>query len=148
MTEIEVGDWFAAYLPNSMFYAVGQGIEPRDRPRHGGAALHTDTIERTVRQHTHLFLAGVVRYTDAPALYEDFTDPWRCPAAQTGANQPSEWEYSQRIDVREWERVVPAGVHVDGLASVVSFPSYRRAAFNIPEEFFETVATALQSAGG
>src|SRR5262245_50993801 len=144
---IEVGDWFAAYLPNSTFYALGEVIEPRDRPRHRGAARHTDTVERTVRQHSHRFLDGVVRYTDAPVIYEDFTDRWRCPAAQTTENQPSEWVYPQRIDVHEWKRVVPNGVQVGGLADAVAFPAYRRAAFEIPEEFFEAVAAELRNAG-
>src|SRR5947209_7207010 len=45
---IEAGDWFAAFLPNSTFYAIGKVIEPRARPRHSAAAQHTDTVACTV----------------------------------------------------------------------------------------------------
>ncbi len=148
LTGIQVGDWLVAYLPNSTFYAIGEVIEPRDRPQHSGAARHADTVARTVRDHCHLFLGGVVRYIDTPALYEDFTDPWRCPAGETTENQPAMWEYPQRIDVRQWECVVPSGVQVGGLAEVTQFPAFRRAAFEIPEPFFAAVADALRSAGG
>jgi hypothetical protein len=155
---IEVGDWFAAYLPRQTsrrqgrppkgtFFAIGEVIEPRDRPRHRRAARHFDYVARTVREHSHSFLDGVVGYTDAPVLYEDFTDPWRCPEEQRAENQLSEWLYPQRIDVREWEAVVPSGVQVPGVAAAAPFPAYRQAAFEIPEEFFVTIATVLRNPG-
>jgi hypothetical protein len=140
---VKVGDSFAAYLPNSTFYAIGQVIEPRVRARHVGAAIHTDTVARAVRDHRHRSLDGVVRYCDAVALYEDFTDQWRCPNAQAAGNQPNAWQYPQRIDVREWEHVVPHGVQVDGLSSAAPLPAYRRAVFEVPEEFFERILKAI-----
>ena len=97
LPRVEPGDWLVAYLANSTFYAIGEVIEQRTRPRHSTAIRHSDTVERTVRQHTHRFLNGVVRYTDAAVFYEDFADPWRCPAGQTTANQPNHWVYPQRM---------------------------------------------------
>jgi hypothetical protein len=143
---VKVGDWFAAYLPNSTFYAIGEVIEPRVRARHVGAAMHIDTVARTVRERRHRYLDGVVRYCDAAALYEDFTDQWTCPNAHATENQPSAWQFPQRIEVREWEHVVPRGVQVDGLSSAAPLPAYRRAAFEIPEAFFETIAAKLRDA--
>src|SRR5579885_1667211 len=75
--EVKPGDWLVAYLPSNRFYAVGQVIKPRHRERHRGGARHRDTIARTIREHQHLFLNGVVHYTEASAFYEDFTDNWR-----------------------------------------------------------------------
>lgn len=142
---VDVDDWFAAYLPPSTFYAIGRVVEPRVRTRYSGATLHTDTVARTVRDHGHRFLDGVVRYCDAAALYEDFTesDSWTCPATQATENQPSAWQYPQRIDVREWELVVPQGVPVDGLGAAVELPAIIRAAFEIPEEFFRRILKAV-----
>ena len=96
---------------------------------------------------TSRFLEGVVRYSDALVLYEDFADAWRCPAAaQTTLNQPSDWEYPQRVDVREWEHVVPDGVQVDGLSIAGLFAAIRRAVFEIPEAFFEAIAAEFRNA--
>ena len=92
LTRVAVGDWLAAYLRSSTFYAVGQVIEPRVWQRHAGAARHTDTVERTVQEHRHRFLDGVVRYGDAPAAYEDFTDPWTSPNDPAIKHQPVVWQ--------------------------------------------------------
>jgi len=153
---VEAGDWFLAYLRKSTFYAVGEVIEPRLGPRHSSAPQHADTVARTIRERRHQFLDGVVRYSDAAVLYEDFADPWTCPADQTiekaagqpktRPKQPTAWQFPQRIDVREWEHVIPDGVQVDGLSSAVRFPAFRRAMFEIPEEFFDRALARLKRA--
>ena len=47
-------------------------------------------------------------------------------------------------EVMKWEDVVENGVQVEGLAEAAPFPMYRRAVFQIPKSFFETVRVALQ----
>jgi hypothetical protein len=68
---IRPGDWCAAYLRGSRFYALGKVIEPR-KPKD-----HVDDLERTRRERGHKYLEGIVYYRDAAgAFYEDFTDEW------------------------------------------------------------------------
>src|SRR5262245_54724176 len=50
---VQPGDWIVAYLPESTFYAVGEVIEPRVRPRHTNQPNHQDSISRTVSEHRH-----------------------------------------------------------------------------------------------
>lgn len=143
---VHTGDWFVAYRPNKLFYAIGEVIERRTRPRHSGADEHVDTVERTVRDHRHRFFDGIVQYSDTAVLYEDFTDTWTCLSTSPVSHQPKMWQYPQRIDVREWEHVVSQGIRVDGLSNAAAFPAYRQAAFEIKESFFETVAVELRNA--
>lgn len=145
LTDVAAGDWFVAYLKPSTFYAIGEVTAPRIRARHIGAALQADTVARTVQDRDHRFLNGVVRYSDAQVLYEDFTesDSWTCPVDPERPNQPSAWQYPQRIDVREWELVVPDGVRLAGLAAEVEAPAIRRAAFKIPDDYFRRIVNAL-----
>jgi hypothetical protein len=142
--EVNSGDWFVAFVPPSMFFAIRQVTKPRSRKRHTGAAKHTDTVRRTIEEHSHLYLDGVVRYSDAPPFYEDFTDQWTCPGSKRTENQPDVWRYPQRIDVREWEHAVPDGVQVSGLHDAAKF--LRTAVFEITDTFFEVVATELRNA--
>jgi hypothetical protein len=142
--EIKPGDWLVAYLPNNMFFAVGRVIEPRFRERHTGQPQHQDTIDRTVHEHEHSYLNGVVRYTDASAFYEDFTDPWNRSVTNSSSQQPEAWRYPQRVDVQQWQFIVRSGVQMEGLAKSVPFPRYRDAAFQIPQPFFEQIKSQLQ----
>lgn len=142
---IAPGDWLVAYLPSSRFFAVGQAIVRRQRSGHLNAPVHRDTIKRTTAEHGHVHLEGIVHYTDAGVLYEDFTDTWNLPIkANPDSGLPEIWTYPQRIDVEKWEHIVDEGVQVQGLAEAAGFPAYRRAAFSIPQPFFETVRAALR----
>lgn len=145
---IRPGDWLAAYLPSSRFFSVGEVITRRKRERHLQQVLHRDTIARTTCQHGHRYLQGIVDYTDASAFYEDFTDEWSLDLTNPYSQLPETWAYPQRVDVAEWKHVVEDGVEVRGLAQAAPFPAYRRAAFEIPESFFEKIRVALQQAGG
>jgi hypothetical protein len=96
---------------------VGQVVKPKRRKWQSRAAEHFDTIQRTVRESHHLYFDGVVKYRDAAAFYEDFTDDWNHPITDRGPGYPEFWPYAQRIDVAQWKRVVPEGVTVSGLAA-------------------------------
>lgn len=144
LQKVKPGDWLVAYLPNNRFYAIGKVIEPRSRDRHCDQPHHEDTIQRTVHDHNHIFRSGVVRYTDAYALYEDFTDPWNHAVINQSSQQYEVWLYPQRIDVKEWKYILRSGIEVHGLAEAVKFPKYRCAAFQIPEPFFEKIWYGLQ----
>ena len=145
LTEVAVGDWLVAYLKPSTFYAVGEVIKPRNRTRHVGATLHDDTVARTVQERRHRFLEGVVRYSDAKVLYEDFTESgsWTVPVPAGRDSQPAAWHYPQRIDVREWELVVPKGVQLDGLGAEVAVSAIRKAALRISDGYFRKIVNAL-----
>jgi len=145
LREIKPGDWLVAYLRSKRFFAIGKAIEPRSRERHHGQPHREDTVERTVKEHAHRFLSGVVRYADAPAFYEDFTDSWSRRVTNDFSHQPEVWRYPQRIDVDGWREVVRSGVEVKGLADAVPRPQIRLAAFQIPKPLFETIKLQLQA---
>jgi hypothetical protein len=146
---VKAGDWFVAYLKESRFYGIGEVIEPKSRPRHSTAMRHSDTVARTVQERRHLSFDGVVRYTDAAVLYEDFTEArsWTCPVEPRQPNQPRVWQYPQRIDVREWKLVTPAGVHLKGLGDDPGLPAIRRTVFRISEAYFQRIVKALDGSG-
>jgi hypothetical protein len=146
LREVEIGDWLLAYLSGGWFFAVGRVVEPKTLERQAGAVQHCDTVERTVGQGHHLYFDGVVRYRDAPAFYEDFTDPWNVSTEGMRDHQPANWPYAQRIDVAEWQHVVADGVNVSGLATAAPLPLYRRPLFPVDAEFFAEVLDSLQSA--
>lgn len=146
VAEIEAGDWLVAYLKRSMFYAVGEVIEPRQRPWHPSGPPHEDSIERTVTQGRHRFPDGVVRYTgETLVFYEDFMDPWDRPDINRYGGQPENWKYPQRIDVQDWQHKRISGVNAGGLAQAAPFPLYRQTVFEIPQEFFERIRNCLQA---
>jgi hypothetical protein len=149
-SQVSVGDWCVAYLRHRRFYAIGQVITPRKR------CIHQDEVQRTLNQRCHIYLEGIVEYTDsAGAFYEDFTDDWNlplnnphCSNCQNRPRQRKElWRYSQRIDVKKWQYQVLEGVCMPGL-SKASPHSYRAAAFPITEQFFSIVRKALEQHGG
>ncbi len=146
VTEIKVGDWLVAYLNPKTFFAVGEVVAPRQRAWQREQPVHEDSIERTVVEHSHRFLDGVVRYTpETTVFYDDFTDAWVRSGVNKFSEQREDWKYPQRIDVREWEHKC-TGVQVDGLGEAVEFPNYRLALFEIPQLFFDVVRSRLQSA--
>jgi hypothetical protein len=146
LREVELGDWLIAYLSGNAFFAVGQVVEPKPREWQSGVTEHFDTVGRTVRDGYHLHFDGIVRYRDAPAFYEDFTDDWNLPTKNRGPDYPDFWPYAQRIDVAEWQHVVPDGVNVSGLATAAPLPLYRRPLFHVDADFFARVRGELQSA--
>jgi hypothetical protein len=148
LPHIQPGDWLVAYLARPpRFFAVGQVIEPRERARDQGHPRHEDTVERTTNEHRHLHFDGLVRYTDTPAAYEDFTDPWDHRGANPRSGKEEVWRYPQRIDVRQWLHHVPGGVTVPGLNDVVGVGGgMTRAAFVLPDDFYAQILQALRGA--
>jgi len=142
--EIQIGDWLIAYLRGNKFFAIGQIAHRRRRKWQAAAIEHLDTIERTVREGCHLYFDGIVRYHDATAFYEDFTDPWNLPPPNRRSGDPAFWSYAQRMNVEAWQHVVPHGVTVSGLATAASFPLYRRPLFSVDADFFARVSQCLQ----
>jgi hypothetical protein len=146
--EVKVGDWLAAYLKPSTFYAVGRVIG-RVGTHDSGNQVQSDTVDRTLREHRHLHLHGVVTYSDSGAFYEDFTDKWRMPNLSEALGtevyrQPDSWLYPQRIDVEKWSPIAAEGVRIPGLAGAAPFPKYRRAIFGVRENFFERISSELR----
>ena len=146
LPNIKTGDWLVAYLARPpRFFAVGEVIEPRGRTRYQGHPRHEDTVERTTNERRPLHLDGVVKYTDTPAAYEDFTDPWHHRGLNPHSGDEEVWRYPQRIDVREWLHRVPSGVTVPGLNDAVGVGGgMTRAAFVIPIDFYNKVLEALR----
>jgi len=139
---VQVGDWFLAYLPKkksangNAFFAVGQVREPRKlaKPR-----SNVSTVEEYVAaQSSHEIASGVVRYSDSPVFYEDFDDNW------SDANN-SEMRYAQRIDVEQWKHIVSEGV--PWLTKLVIGPNeIQRAFFEIDGTHFDEISNMLQTA--
>jgi len=133
--EIRPGDQFVAYLQENQFFAIGTVIKPR---RSKQADDSTNTIADYLDGKTsHDHRTGYIYYT--PVFYEDFTDTWRSPNNRL-------MRYAQRIDVDGWQHYVPGGIVLKGLGKMVSLPEIRKAVFEIPKGFFETVATQLAGA--
>ncbi len=139
-------DWLIAYLPPKRVYGIGRVVRRRDRLRHTSYQQHQDTIKRTTETRTHLHLNGIVDYTDAGALYEDFTDTWGLPLVNPYSQRPEFWRYPQRIDVERWLHTVPEGIQVEGPWSKVPPHKIQLSVFQIPEAFFQTIRTNLQGA--
>lgn len=142
LTEIAVGDWLLAYLSGNAFFAVGRVSRPRKLSKN---PIHQDCVSRTVTEKRHIYLDGLVRYTDAKALYEDFTDSWSVSLARRHRGQPRTWLYPQRIDIEQWKYVVQDGITVTGLASAAPLPDYRKPIFEIDANFFREVSKELRA---
>jgi len=141
LTEIQVGDWFVAYLPKrrtetgNTFFAVGKVRTPRKQP---SSSSHVSTVAKYVTdQESHEYDSGVIHYTDAPAFYEDFDDEWR-------SDNPL-MRYAQRIDVENWIHYVDGGI--PWLSGLV-IPPYeiQRAFFRIEQSSFDEIRTLLADA--
>ena len=146
LTDVSIGDYIIAYLRPSKFFAVGQICKPRKVVKKAASALYTDKVSRTTDEWEHLHFDGIVRYSDAPAFYEDFTDHWSFSTDGVSGIEPPSYPYAQRIDVVEWEHVVPNGVPVAGLSVAAPLPDYRKPIFQVKDEFFTIVKTALCAA--
>lgn len=146
LTGIAVGDWILAYLTGNNFFAVGKVRHPNRFANKSKTTTHTDEVARTVRESCHLHFDGIVRYLDAPAFYEDFTDQWSLPSGKSPEKVPPSYPYAQRIDVVQWEHVVRDGVCLAGLASAAKFPEYRKPIFQINAGFFAWVRAKLRAA--
>lgn len=128
---VKAGDKFVAYLPGSLFFAIGTVIEPRTSKSPQDL---TDTIEGYVeRKRSHDHKSGYIYYT--PVFYEDFTDTWRHPDNKL-------MRYAQRIDVDQWKYFEPDGVTVKGL-SEIPVHELHKAVFEINKELFDTIKKAL-----
>jgi len=135
LEEVSDGDWFVAYLPRkrsptkNAYSAIGQVGLPR-RPWTSGDPK--STIAQYVLDHrSHEHSAGHVYYKEAPVFYENFDDEWRHPEDELT-------RYAQRIDVEEWQHVVPGGV--PWLSSLdISANEIQRAFFKIPKKAFDEI---------
>jgi hypothetical protein len=87
--DVSVGDYLLAYLPHNQFFAVGKICKPRKVTHAARNNVRKDLVTRTTRQHSHLFLDGIVQYADAPTFYEDFTDRWSLPVTPRSKDRPS-----------------------------------------------------------
>ena len=141
LCDISIGDWILAYLSGNAFFAIGQVCQPRKVSR---GDIHTDTVARTVLERRHIHLDGIVRYADAEAFYEDFTDSWSLSIDPRRPKQPPRWRYPQRIDVTRWDNVVPNGITMTGLATAAPFPEFRKPIFQVDAGFFHAVSDQLR----
>jgi hypothetical protein len=146
LTEIAVGDWILAYLTGNNFFAVGKVRRTKRFANKSNTTIHTDEVARTVKELCHLHFDGIVRYPDAPAFYEDFTDQWSLPSVESHEKVPASYPYAQRIDVVQWENVVGGGLRLPGLAAAAKFPEYRKPIFEIDARFFARVRAELSAA--
>lgn len=135
--DVQVGDFLVAYLsrkrnPNTNgFFAFGKVVSPRKKPDRIGA------IEDYVRaKQSHEFSKGIIHYSDAPVLYEDFNDKWR-------PKDDSLSRYAQRIDVERWNSICESGV--PWLKEIEVGPSQqRRAVFRIKKVWFNKIVKSLK----
>lgn len=140
--DIQAGDWFVAYLPKdksstgNTYFAIGQVRNPRKvaKPR-----TSISTVEEYIaNKQSHEIASGIVHYSDAPAFYEDFDDDWR------DADFPT-MQYAQRVDVEQWQHVVPEGV--PWLSKLKIGPNeIQRAFFKIKKNHFDEIELALRLA--
>ena len=150
LSSIKPGDRCVAYISSTAFsgptyYAVGIISQPKPRPRHGGAIIYRDTVERTTSEQSHLHYDGVILYDDASAFYEDFTDPWELHQQKQG--QTEIYKYAQRIDVQEWLHQCPKGITLTGLSDAAQNKQFIGSAIiEIDKEFFDQVKTRLAEA--
>ena len=147
MCDVHIGDTLVAYLKGSMFFAIGRVVEPRKLSCLPASKLQVDSIKRTTAKNEkcHQYLSGLVKYRDAPAFYDDFTDKWHLDTKHHGPDAPPFLPYAQRIDIDEWKYEVEGGVVVHGLADVVAFPRYRQPLFEIRDKkFFKRIENALR----
>lgn len=137
LKRIQPGDFLVAYLSKKRnpqlngFFAIGEVIAPRQ------SAEHMGTVEEYVKnKRSHEFSRGVVHYSDAPAMYEDFNDSWRA-----GGNPTR--RFAQRIDVKQWTLVRHQGV--PWLKELDYGPADMQSAiFQITPEDFEAIKTKLR----
>ncbi len=139
---VSTGDWLLAYLSHKTFYAIGEVISPRAFSD-VKAVVSTDEVARTLSENSHHFFKGLVRYTDAPMFYEDFSDRWNYKPQSVENGDPPTFPYAQRIDVASWKHFNQNGVIADGLANA-SQKRYRQAIFQINKDFFDVVSAALK----
>ena len=144
MCDVNIGDFLIAYLKGSRFFGIGQVVAPRKLASLPDSEQQIDSIERTIADKAHRYLSGLVKYRDAPAFYDDFTDTWNFSTEGQAGLVPPLWPYAQRIDVEEWQYKVQAGVEVPGISEFVEFPRYRWPVFEIRDvAFVERIRNAL-----
>lgn len=139
---VSTGDWLLAYLSHKTFYAIGEVISPRAFSD-VKSVVSTDKVVRTLDESSHRFFKGIVRYSDAPMFYEDFSDLWRYKTQSMENGDPPTFPYAQRIDVESWKHFYQNGIIADGLADA-SQKRYRQAIFQIKKDFFDVVSDALK----
>lgn len=125
-------DWLVMYLSKPpRCFAIGKAIEPRL------SKTHSDTVERTLREHTHLYNTGIVLYADAPAFYENFD------------GHPTDWDepWAQRIDVEEWLLFVgdETPFYPDNIGNHTTVNSFIETIYGIDETIFNQIKDGLAS---
>ncbi len=144
--DVNTGDFLIAYLKGSRFFGIGQVVFPRKLALIPDSEQQIDSIERTTADKAHRYLSGLVKYRDAPASYDDFTDTSKFSTEGQEGVVPPFWPYAQRIDAEDWQHKVQAGVEVPGISEFVEFPCYRWPVFEIRDvSFVERIRKALVS---
>lgn len=126
--QVSPGDVLVAWLANPpQFFAIGTVRRPRSQ------ADHTDTVERTLKQRSHLYHDGIVNYESDTAFYEDFSTPLE-------PHQP----WAQRIDVEEWTLVAPKGIEPPEGYGNARLTSPRVALVEINPHYFPLIERKLR----
>ncbi len=131
---VKIGDWLVAYLQTNQYFAIGRVRGPRHIKTAIDVSSKVDEYLSAESSHDHK--NKFVYYTDAPVLYEDFTDKWRHPGDNLS-------RYAQRIDVEEWQHVVPAGIEMEGLGKYNRQKPFL-AVKQIDEPFFRGIEAQLK----
>lgn len=126
---IEHGDCVVAYLKKNKYFAVGTVRKPRHVKSASDVSSKIDRYLEDQRSHDQK--NKFVFYTDAPVLYEDFTDKWKHPGDKLS-------RYAQRIDVEEWQNVAPEGIEMKGLQKFILKKPYL-AVTKIDERYFRRI---------
>ena len=95
-----------------------------------------DCLKHGHAQRSHDHKNRFVFFTDAPTLYEDFTDKWRQPGDRLS-------RYAQRIDVEVWQHIAPECIEMKGLLKYILKKPYL-AVTEIDEAFFRRIEKQLR----
>lgn len=126
--QIAPGDSIVAWVSQpSRFFGTGRVREPRL------PADQTDSVQRTLDQHTHRYTDGVVHYEDAPAFYENLR-------TENGFDRT----WAQRLDVEKWNAVNKAGVHAPKGFEESMRSFVQNALVEITPEYFRAIEMELR----
>ena len=91
-----------------------------------------------MNQKTHVFTDGVVRYSDAPAVYDDFRI-----RQQNLEKDPGTGFFVQRIDVESWKYLRESGDIPIGFSKNILGVPYT-ALIDITRDYFEKIRLDLE----
>jgi len=134
LKNVKIGHFVVAYLKKNRYFAVGEVRTPRHVRSASDVTSKIDTHLEVQRSHDDK--NKFVFYTDAPVLYENFTDKWKYPGDKLS-------RYAQRIDVEEWQLMVPEGIEMKGLQKFILKKPYL-AVTKIDERYFRRIESQLK----